>query len=194
MLLTLALLSRKQRCSPYCVTSKLSTQMLRFTDTMNLLARLVLVLMLMLSIASCSTTRSVNNSESRKTQETSSLVESTIRDRYDSIYVLHDLSLNTIHDTVWATERITEYRYRYLHDTVLVARTDTLIQKDTLQLKDSIVVNTPPQVLRNKCATKQMSLGQSLIRGGLERVRTWFDCLAYCSLFLVIVLIIIKIK
>ena len=161
---------------------------------MSLLVRLALALMLVLSTASCSTTRSVNNSESRKTQETSSLVESTIRDRYDSIYVLHDRCLNTIHDTVWATERITEYRYRYLHDTVLVARTDTLIQKDTLQVRDSIVVNTSPQVLRNKCATKQMSLGQSLIRGGWERVCSWFDYLAYCSLFLVIVFIIVKIK
>ncbi len=133
--------------------------------------------MLMLSTASCSTTRSVNNSESRKTQETSSLIESTIRDRYDSIYVLHDRWLNTIHDTVWATERITEYRYRYLHDTVLVARTDTLIQKDTLQVKDSIVVNTPPHK-----------------GGGWERVCTWLDLLAYSSLAVLVLLLLYRIR
>ena len=144
---------------------------------MNLLARLALALMLMLSTASCSTTRSVNNSESRKTQETSSLVESTIRDRYDSIYVLHDRSLSTIHDTVWATERITEYRYRYLHDTVLVARTDTLIQKDTLQVKDSIVVTTPPHK-----------------GGGWERVSTWFDNLSYASFLLVLAYLFFRIR
>ena len=144
---------------------------------MSSLARLALALMLVLSTASCNTIRSVNNSESRKTQETSSLVESTIRDRYDSIYVLHNRSLNTIHDTVWATERITEYRYRYLHDTVLVARTDTLIQKDTLQMKDSIVVTTPPHK-----------------GGGWERVCTWFDRLAYSSLAILVLLLLFRIR
>lgn len=143
--------------------------MLRFTDTMNLLVRLVLVLMLMLSTASCSTTRSVNNSESRKTQETTSLVESTIRDRYDSIYVLHDRSLNTIHDTVWATERITEYRYRYLHDTVLVARTDTLIQLQDVERIQEV------QVLR-------------------PRSPTWFDRLAYSSLAILVLLLLYRIR
>lgn len=143
--------------------------MLRFTDTMNFLARLALVLILVLSTASCSTTRSVNNSESRKTQETSSLVESTIRDRYDSIYVLHDLSLNTIHDTVWATERITEYRYRYLHDTVLVARTDTLIQLQDVERIQEV------QVLRPLSPT-------------------WFDRLAYSSLAILVLLLLYRIR
>ncbi len=143
--------------------------MLRFTDTMNLLARLALVLMLMLSTASCSTTRSVNNSESRKTQETSSLVESTIRDRYDSIYVLHDRSLNTIHDTVWTTERITEYRFRYLHDTVLVARTDTLIQMQEVERIQEVQILKP-------------------------RSPTWLDRLAYSSLAILVLLLLYRIR
>ena len=136
---------------------------------MNFLARLALVTLLVLSTASCSTTRSMNNSESRTTQETSSLVESTIRDRYDSIYVLHDRSLNTIHDTVWATERITEYRYRYLHDTVLVARTDTLIQLQDVERIEEVQVIKP-------------------------RSPTWFDNLAYSSLAILVLLLLYRIR
>lgn len=136
---------------------------------MNSLARLALVLILVLSTASCNTTRSVNNSESRKTQETSSLVESTIHDRYDSIYVLHDRSLNTIHDTVWATERITEYRYRYLHDTVLVARTDTLIQLQEVERIQEVQVLKP-------------------------RSPTWFDRLTYTSLAILVLLLLYRIR
>lgn len=136
---------------------------------MNLLARLALVTILVLSTASCNTIRSVNNSESRKTQETSSLVESTIRDRYDSIYVLHDRSLNTIHDTVWTTERITEYRFRYLHDTVLVARTDTLIQMQEVERIQEVQVLKP-------------------------RSPTWFDRLAYSSLAILVLLLLYHIR
>ena len=136
---------------------------------MNSLARLALVTILVLSTASCSTIRSVNNSESRKAQETTSLVESTIRDRYDSIYVLHDRSLNTIHDTVWATERITEYRFRYLHDTVLVARTDTLIQLQDVERIQEVQV----------------------IRPGSP---SWLDLLAYTSLAILVLLLLYRIR
>ena len=136
---------------------------------MSSLARLALVTILVLSTASCSTIRSVNNSESRKAQETSSLVESTIRDRYDSIYVLHDRSLNTIHDTVWTTERITEYRFRYLHDTVLVARTDTLIQMQDVERIQEVQVIKP-------------------------RSPTWLDLLAYTSLAILVLLLLYRIR
>ena len=71
-------------------------------------------------------------------QSATSTVEVSLRDRFDSIYVLHDRSLTALHDTVWTTERITEYRYRSVHDTVFVARTDTLI------MTDSIAVTLPP--------------------------------------------------
>lgn len=147
---------------------------------MNLLERLALALMLALSMQACNTTaRSVETAQTLQTSQ-------RLCDHYDSIYVLHDRQLNTLHDTVWATERITEYRYRYVHDTLLVTRTDTLIQKDTLQMKESHVVNTPPhKVPRSKW---------SLTRGGWERVCTWLDLLAYSSLAILVLLLLYRIR
>ena len=108
-------------------------------DIMNSLQRLVLVLTFALSTAGCNTSRPcTERREVLDNQSATSMVEVSLRDRFDSIYVLHDRSLTALHDTVWTTERITEYRYRYVHDTVFVARTDTLI------MTDSIAVITPP--------------------------------------------------
>ena len=164
---------------------------------MSSLGRLVLVTLLALSMQSCCTRRMIERervSENSAQQQMSHDTLYLAQLRYDSIFVERDRTIDRTTDTIRIVDRQTEYRFRLVHDTTYIAHTDTLIQKDTLQVKDSIVVNTSPQVLRNKCATKQMSLGQSLIKGGWERVCSWFDYLAYCSLFLVIALIIIKIK
>lgn len=74
-------------------------------------------------------------------------------------------------------DRQKEYRFCLVHDTTYVTRSDTLIQKDTLQVKDSIVVTTPPHK-----------------GGGWERVCTWVDYLAYCSLLLVLVYLVRRIR
>ena len=70
--------------------------------------------------------------------------------RYDSIFVERDRSIDRTTDTIRIVDHQKEYRYRLVHDTAYIAHTDTLIQKDTLQVKDSIVVTTPPQVPRSK--------------------------------------------
>ena len=155
---------------------------------MSSLARLALVLMLALSMQSCCTQRvterervSENSAQQQMTRDTLYLTQL----RYDSIFVERDRSIDRTTDTIRIVDRQTEYRFRLVHDTTYIARTDTLIQKDTLQVKDSIVVTTPPQVPRSKW---------SLTRGGWERVRTWFDCLAYCSLLLVLAHLFFRIR
>ena len=105
--------------------------------------------------------------------------------RYDSIFVERDRTIDRTTDTIRIVDRQTEYRFRLVHDTTYIAHTDTLIQKDTLQVKDSIVVTTPPQVPRSKW---------SLNRGGWERVCTWFDRLAYSSLAILVLLLLYRIR
>ena len=45
---------------------------------------------------------------------------------YDSIYVGNDRSLERIADTVYLRERSVEYRYRLLHDSIYICRTDSI--------------------------------------------------------------------
>ena len=71
--------------------------------------------------------------------------------RYESIFVERDRSIDRTTDTIRIVDRQTEYRFRLVHDTTYIAHTDTLILKDTLQVKDSIVVTTPHQMPRSKC-------------------------------------------
>ena len=141
-------------------------------DIMNSLQRLVLVLTFALSTAGCNTSRPcTERTEVLDNQSATSMVEVSLRDRFDSIYVLHDRSLTALHDTVWTTERITEYRYRYVHDTVFVARTDTLI------MTDSIAVTLPPP--------REHGIFTWGKRGG-ERSVLWFyllGCVALIAVF-----------
>ena len=153
--------------------------MRRFTVIGNLPGRLALALMLALSTQSCNTTvRTTERNETLESHSATGRTETTLRDRYDSIYVLHDRSTNTVNDTVWEREKITEFRYRYLHDTALVTRTDTLIvtRTDSLIHIDSTVTTTSPGGFA------------SLLRGG------WVRVLSYGSLLLLVLLLLYRIR
>lgn len=85
--------------------------------THSILKRLVLVLMLTLSISSCQTGRQVEVVEHIQ-HDTCYVVKA----QYDSVYVSENRE--RVHDTLYITQQ--EHRYRLLHDTVRVVKTDTI--------------------------------------------------------------------
>ena len=79
---------------------------------------LVLAIVLML-LASCKTREVVMERTSCDTLYKYDVL-------YDSIYISNDHYVDRCSDTVFIRDRQTEYRYRYLHDTLYVHRIDTI--------------------------------------------------------------------
>ena len=138
--------------------------MQRFTVTGTLLTKLVLVLMLALSIASCSTTR-VHTSA---VQDSIVMVHDTIftaRLQYDSTFHDHYHSVIAIDSIVYVRDSVVLYKYKVKHDSVFIHKTDTAFVKHT-----------------------------EVKRIEVPRKRTWFDHVAYAALAILIILLIRKIR
>lgn len=138
--------------------------MRRFTATGTLLQRLVLVLTLALSIASCSTTR-VHTSAVR---DSIVMVHDTIftaRLQYDSTFHDHYHSVIAIDSIVYVRDSVVQYKFRTKHDSVFIHKTDTAFVKHT-----------------------------EVKRVEVPRRRNWFDYTSYSALAILVVLLALKIK
>lgn len=56
----------------------------------------------------------------------------SFRERYDSVFILRETSVSALHDTIFISRDNTEYRYRFVHDTVSVVHTDTIPYRVTV--------------------------------------------------------------
>lgn len=138
--------------------------MQRFTVTGTLLLKLALVLMLVLSTASCSITRVQSSSE-----------RDSIVAKHDTVFIarfLHDSTFIDRYHTmiandsvVFVHDSVVQYKFRTKHDSIYINKTDTVYIK------------------RNITKTKEV-----------PRKRTWFDHVAYAALAILIILLIRKIR
>lgn len=138
--------------------------MQRFTVTGTSLLRIVLVLMLALNIASCSTTR-VHTSAVR---DSIVVIHDTVfsaRLQYDSTFHDHYHSVIAIDSIVYVRDSVVLYKYKVKHDSVFIHKTDTAFVKHT-----------------------------EVKRIEVPRKRTWFDHVAYAALAILIILLIRKIR
>ena len=82
----------------------------------------VLLLLTLLTVYSCSTSRHVTQLVERTSVDTVYL--SNVQ--YDSIYVYQDRQLDRTRDTVYLRDVSVEYRYRLLRDTIYKTRVDSI--------------------------------------------------------------------
>ena len=82
----------------------------------------VLLLITLLTVYSCSTSRHVTQLVERTSVDTVYL--SNVQ--YDSIYVYQDRQLDRTRDTVYLRDVSVEYRYRLLRDTIYKTRVDSI--------------------------------------------------------------------
>ena len=138
--------------------------MQRFTVTGTLLPKLALALTLALSTASCSTTR-VHTSAVR---DSIVVVHDTVfaeRVQYDSTFHDRYHTMIAVDSIIYIRDSVTQIRYRKVHDSIYIHKTDTLWMKRT--------------------TTKSKEV---------ERRRTWFDYTAYAALAILALLLMRKVK
>ena len=82
----------------------------------------VLLLLTLLTVYSCSTSRHVTQLVERTSVDTVYL--SNVQ--YDSIYVFQDRQLDRTRDTVYLRDVSVEYRYRHLRDTIYKVQHDSI--------------------------------------------------------------------
>ena len=82
----------------------------------------LIILLTLLTVYSCSTSRHVTQLVERTSVDTLYLSSQ----HYDSIYVFQDRLLDRSRDTVYIKDSILEYRYRLLRDTVYKTRVDSI--------------------------------------------------------------------
>ena len=126
--------------------------MLRFTVTGTLLQRLVLVLTLAVSMAACRTTR-IESADMRDSIVVKHDTVFAARLQYDSTYIDRYHTMIAVDSVVYIRDSVTQIRYRKVHDSIYIHKTDTLwLQRTTTKTKE------------------------------VERRRTWFDYTAYAAL------------
>lgn len=138
--------------------------MQRFTVTGTLLPKLALVLMLVVSMASCSTTRVHTSAE----RDSIVVVHDTVfaeRLQYDSTFHDHYHSVIAIDSIVYVRDSVVLYKYKLKHDSVFIHKTDTAFVKHT-----------------------------EVRRVEVPRKRSWLDYTSYSALAILIVLLAWKIK
>ena len=125
---------------------------------------LVLVLMLVVSMASCSTTRVHTSAERDSIVVMHDTVfservqyDSTFHDRYHSVIALDSV--------VYVRDSVVLYRYRLKHDSVFVHSTDTAFVEHRV-----------------------------VKRVEVPRRRSWFDYTAYAALAILVVLLVRKVR
>lgn len=124
-------------------------------DIKTLPIKLALALMLLLSIAACSVTRTIPIETIKQVTKTDTLYLNTFR--FDSTYVSHDLLTDRSHDTILTKETNTEIRYKILRDTI--ERVKIEIQRDSIPYE--VRIETIKEV---------------------PRKRNWLDVLSYICL------------
>ena len=134
--------------------------MQRFMDTKIFLPRLALVLMLVLSTASCSTSR-VQSSSVRDSVALRHDTVFTSRFLYDSTYVDRYHTMIANDSVVFVHDSVVQYKYRTKHDSVFVHKTDTVF------------------VRRNIVKTREV-----------PRKRTWLDWLSYAAIVLLTIMLV----
>lgn len=82
----------------------------------------VLLLLTLLTVYSCSTSRHVTQLVERTSVDTVYLSNA----QYDSIYVYQDRQLDRTRDTVYLRDVSVEYRYRLLRDTIYKVQHDSI--------------------------------------------------------------------
>lgn len=138
--------------------------MRRFMVIGTLLQRLVLVLTLAVSIESCRTTRI----ESADVRDSIIVKHDTVfftHLQHDSTYIDRYHSMIAIDSIIFIRDSVTQIRYRMVHDSIYINKTDTMWLK------------------RTTTKTKQ-----------IPRQRKWFDYAGYAALAILVVLIIRKAK
>lgn len=138
--------------------------MQRFTVTGTLLPRLALALMLVVSMASCSTTR-VHTSAVR---DSIVVIHDTVfsaRLQYDSTFHDRYHSVIAIDSIVYVRDSVVLYKYKLKHDSVFIHRTDTAFVEHRV-----------------------------VKRVEVPRRRTWFDYTSYSALAILVILLAWKIK
>ena len=138
--------------------------MQRFTVTGTLLPKLALALMLVVSMASCSTTR-VHTSAVRDSIVVIHDTVFTARLQYDSTFHDRYHSVIAIDSIVYVRDSVVLYRYRLKHDSVFVHKTDTAFVEHT-----------------------------EVRRVEVPRKRNWLDYTSYSALAILVVLLAWKIK
>ena len=138
--------------------------MQRFTVTGTLLPKLVLVLMLALSTASCSTTR-VHTSA---VHDSIVVIHDTVfsaRLQYDSTFHDRYHSVIAIDSIVYVRDSVVLYKYKLKHDSVFIHKTDTAFVEHRV-----------------------------VKRVEVPRRRSWMDYTSYSALAIIVVLLAWKIK
>ena len=103
-----------------------------------MLTRFAIILMLLTSICSCRTVKTIPVETSREVILTDTLYINSVQ--VDSIYISHDLLTDRSHDTILIKETTTEYRYKLLRDTIY--RTQLEIQRDSIPYEVRVVETT----------------------------------------------------
>ena len=138
--------------------------MQRFTVTGILLPKLVLALMLVVSMASCSTTRVQSSAE----RDSIVVIHDTVfsaRLQYDSIFHDRYHSVIAIDSIVYVRDSVVLYKYKLKHDSVFIHKTDTAFVEHRV-----------------------------VKRVEVPRRRTWFDYTAYAALAILVVLLVRKVR
>jgi len=103
-----------------------------------MLTRFAIILMLLTSICSCRTVKTIPVETSREVILTDTLYINSVQ--VDSIYISHDVLTDCSHDTILIKEVSTEYRYKLLRDTIY--RTQLEIQRDSIPYEVRVVETT----------------------------------------------------
>ena len=138
--------------------------MQRFTVTGTLLPKLALVLMLALSIASCSTTR-VQSSAERDSIVVKHDTVFTARLQYDSTFHDRYHSVIAIDSIVYVRDSVVLYKYKLKHDSVFIHKTDTAFVEHRV-----------------------------VKRVEVPRRRSWIDYTSYAALAILVVLLVRKVR
>ena len=138
--------------------------MQRFTVTGTLLPRLALALMLVVSTASCSTTRVQSSAE----RDSIVVVHDTVfaeRVQYDSTFHDRYHSVIAIDSIVYVRDSVVLYKYKLKHDSVFIHKTDTAFVEHT-----------------------------EVRRVEVPRRRSWMDYTSYAALAILVVLLVRKVR
>ena len=138
--------------------------MQRFTVTGTLLPKLALVLMLALSMASCSTTR-VHTSAVHDSIVVIHDTVFTARLQYDSTFHDRYHSVIAIDSIVYVRDSVVLYKYKLKHDSVFIHKTDTAFVEHRV-----------------------------VKRVEVPRRRSWMDYTSYAALAILVVLLVRKVR
>lgn len=96
---------------------------------------LIIIIVSLLAMTSCSSTRGIYGEHGRTTQLVHDVRTDTIylsNVQYDSIYINRTYDIDRTSDTVTITKTLTEYRYKLLRDTIYKVQRDSIPYRVTI--------------------------------------------------------------